>query len=239
MGIATFLKLSGANGAYVSTPDSVPLSILGNIDIRVRVAHLTWTPGIITAIMGKWGNVGQRSYALFVNTNGTLGLYWTENGTTQLHADSTVATGLSVNAVKSVRATLMVDNGATGRDIKFYTSDDGVSWTQLGTTVTQAGVTSIFDSNVVFEVGSTGSGAAFTMTGSLFRLQVRNNILDDGTGIQLDVDFSPQTAGAKTFVEGSSNAAIMTVNGGARIIAREAVPNNFQSVSVGDGMSVS
>jgi hypothetical protein len=93
-----------------------------------------------------------------------------------------------------VRVTLDVDNGASGNDARFFTSVDGVSWTQLGATVTTAGVTSIFNSTTNVKVGSTFLGGTFT-AGKMYRAQIFNGI--DGTKV-LDVDTSQITSGAAT-----------------------------------------
>ena len=104
-----------------------------------------WTPGTILDVGGKYLTTGnQRGYHLLILTDGKLRLEWSTNGTDVLSRDSTVAVGLVNGKRKFIRGTLDVDNGAAGHDVKFYTSDDGVNWTQLGTTVTTGGTTSIF-----------------------------------------------------------------------------------------------
>lgn len=208
------LYLPGASGAYASSPDSNVLDMVGDIDFRAKVAFVDWTPGALSAIVTKWGASGQRSYMFTLENTGVLGLYWTANGSTQNSAFSTVATGVADGATKWVRVTMDVDNGATQRDIKFWTSNDGVSWTQLGTTVTQAGVTSIFASTAQLEIGSQNSGVSFYANATFYQVQLRSNILDDGTGIVFDANFATAQI-APAFLESSSNAAAVTINGTA------------------------
>jgi hypothetical protein len=91
--------------------------------------------------------------------------------------------------------TLDVDNGASGRDFKFFTSTDGINWTQLGTTVTQAGASSINASTSQIEIGSVRNGTVLPLAGKFYRAQILNGI--DGTKV-LDVDTSVITTGAAT-----------------------------------------
>jgi hypothetical protein len=144
-------------------------------------------------LFSKFNTTGnQRSWRLIVTTGGLLRLGWSADGTTELTLDSSVATGLADGSIKWVRVTLDVDNGASGRDAKFYLSDDGTTWTQLGTTATSAGVTSIYSSTAQVEVGANGGGFS-TLTGKIFRAQIFNGI--DGTKV-LDVDTSVIAAGS-------------------------------------------
>jgi hypothetical protein len=97
---------------------------------------------------------------------------------------------------------------------KFYTSDDGVSWTQLGTTVTTAGTTSIFDSTSALEIGSVSLGSNNLLNGTVYRAIVQSayDTADNTTSAVFDADFSTQTADALAFTESSTNAATVTIN---------------------------
>jgi hypothetical protein len=92
---------------------------------------------------------------------------------------------------------------------KFYLSDDGVTWTQLGTTITTAGTISIFDSttNLLFGGGPNAILAGiFPMGGTLHRVIIRDGF--DGAGsIVFDADFESVTADALAFTESSTDAA--------------------------------
>lgn len=171
------LVLNGVAPGRAYTADKAALRIVGDIDIRAHLAMDDWTPAAQQTIEGRWGAAGNRSQALRVAADGTLRLSWTVDGTTILTGISTVALPTLANGAELwVRATLDVDNGAAGRDIRFYTSDDGVTWTQLGATVTQAGVTSIFAGTAPLEVGSDSNGTANNLAGDVFFVEVRNGI---------------------------------------------------------------
>lgn len=209
-GTTNYVYLPGVNGNYLSTPDVAALDITGDIDLRVKVALDDWTPAAEGYLLSKWSS-GQQSYILAVTTGGNLRLYWTTNGSTNILRTSTVALGLANGAVKWVRATLDVDNGASGHDAKFWTSDDGSSWTQLGTTVTTAGTTSIWSGSAQVEVGTHSSGTAATGgAGKHYRAQVYSGI---GGTLVLDVDTSVITSGAATsFQSVDSSPKTVTVN---------------------------
>ena len=201
---AKFLAHDGTNYVYtpgvasnfLSVPDETALDITGDIDVRVRVALDDWTPSSINSIFNKWTAAGaQQSWFLYVLTDGTLRFSWSTTGSDTLDAVSTVATGIADGAVKWIRATLDVNNGASGRDIKFFTSDNGTTWTQLGSTVTQAGTTSIFSSTSGLQLGAISS-TSFPVAGKFYRAQIFSDITE--TTKVLDVDTSVITAGSAT-----------------------------------------
>ena len=140
-----YVYLPGVAENYMSIPDAATLDIVGDIDLRVQVAMDDWTPTSNSVVLSKYNSTGnQKSFRFFVLTTGVLRLVISSDGSTDTSIDSTVATGITDGAVKWVRVTLDVDNGAAGKTAQFFTSDDGITWTQLGTTVISVGTTSIF-----------------------------------------------------------------------------------------------
>jgi hypothetical protein len=189
-----YVYLPGVSGNFISVPDEAALDITGDIDIRVQVAMDDWTPAAEQTFVSKRAGAGTRSYNLASTTAGALLLSWSENGTDFLTATSTVSTSVSDGTAKWIRATLDVDNGASGYDAKFFLSDDGITWTQLGATVTGGATTSIFSSSTSLRVGER-TGNTNPAAGKFYRAQVFNGI--DGTKV-LDVDTSVITSGAAT-----------------------------------------
>ena len=201
-----YLTLPGTAGNYASTPDSAALSITGDIDIRCKVALNDWTPSTSSMLVAKYGAAAHRSWYFFVTTSGTLTLSTSADGTNLTSQTSSVATGISDGAVKWVRATRVAASGAT----KYYLSDDGTSWTQLGTDCANT-AGAIYDSDAALEIGSEGVGTLFCAAGRFHRAQVLSGIA--GT-IVFDADF---TTTGRSFLESSSNTARVTINGtGAR-----------------------
>jgi hypothetical protein len=189
-----YVYLPGVASNFLSVPDEAALDITGDIDIRAQVALDDWTPSATQLILSKLNNTGdQRSYTVNIRTTGVVRLSWSTDGAGTVNADSTVAPTVADGAALWVRATLDVDNGASGYDVKFFTSSDGVTWTQLGTTVTGVGVTSIFASTTAVRLGQ--DFGSTVMAGKFYRAQVLNGI--DGTTV-LDIDCDAITSGSAT-----------------------------------------
>jgi hypothetical protein len=203
----------GVAGAYWSTPDVAALDITGDIDLRAQMSLNDWTPAAINRLVTKWQGGSTFSYAIYVQLDGKLVLQWSPDGTIPsiLTATSSVTTGLADGATKWVRGTLDVDDGAGNRVANFYLSDDGTTWTQLGTTITTAGATSIFASTSQLEIGAGNSGFS-QASGRVLRAQVFNGIA--GTKV-FDADFTRQLQFASSFTENTGK--VVTTNGTARI----------------------
>lgn len=173
-----FLVLPGASGDYASTPDAAALDIVGDIDLRVRVALNDWTPAAESTLIAKYTATGnQRSYALAVTTAGALIFRWSEDGTAEKTETSSANLGsLAAGATTWVRATLDADVGGTDATVSFYTSTDGVTWTALGTPQAVGATTSIFASTAVLELGGQTLGTVNRLAGKIFRAQVLSGI---------------------------------------------------------------
>jgi hypothetical protein len=198
--------LPGTSGAYASTPDSAGISVTGDIDIRAKVALDDWTPAAAAWIFSKANLAGtERSYGLSVNTTGVLQMNWSADGSTLTTKSSTVATGFTDGTAHWVRVTLDVDNGAAGNTVTFYTSEDGSTWTQLGSTVVTAGTTSIFNGNTALEISGRTAGTQNWLIGSFFEGQIRDGI--GGTVVANPV------AGTSGITDSAGNT--WTLNGGA------------------------
>jgi len=210
------LVLTGLASNFASSPDSAALDITGDIDIKVKVAMTDWTPAAQAFILAKYNTTGnQRSWYLSVDTGGTVSLANSSDGTAGalVSGTSTVATGFTDGATKWIRATLDVNNGASQRVYKFYTSDDGTTWTQLGTTVTTAGATSIFNSTTVLETGSFNVGAAGNISATVYRVIIQSafDTANNTASLAYDADFETATADALAFTE-TANSATVTIN---------------------------
>jgi hypothetical protein len=204
---ARFLDWPGVAGNYVylaggtqslSVPDEAALDIAGDIDLRVFVAPDDWTPAADGMLIGKVNFGGNNmAYLWQLNANGTLTFGWSTTTTDQTYIASTVATAFTDGEAKWLRVTFDVDNGASGRTCKFFTSDDAVTWTQLGADVVQAGTTSIANSSQALRVGNSGIGNT-PFVGKVYRAEVWNGIEGSGGTKVLDIDISVITSGSAT-----------------------------------------
>jgi hypothetical protein len=216
--LATPVEAYKATFAGAGTRSYDTTDITGDIDIRCKASLNDWTPAARQTLVAKYQPTGnQRSWRFQVisateGTTGCLRLYWSNNGSAALFATSTAATGLADGSVKWCRATLDVNNGAAGCDVKFYLSDDGVSWTQLGSTVTQAFTTSIFDSTALYQIGA-GDGAALgqPLSGVIYGVQVISGLAGGTSIVPFYVeDWTDGYSGSAT---GGAATSLVTSNG--------------------------
>jgi hypothetical protein len=206
-----------AAGARVTTPDSANLSITGDIDLRFD-ADLTRWRGTSMDLVGKWtSTAGQKSYQLVLLSSGVFGIYWSNDGTTELGINSTALLPRQTGRL-ALRATLDVNNGAGGRTATFYTSDSlSGTWTQLGDAVTVSGTTSIFDSTTAVTVLDTATGSqGNVIRGKVYGAQVLQGIA--GT-VRASPDFTAQTHGATSFADAQSNT--WTLTGAVKLSTRD------------------
>lgn len=211
----TQLSLDGVAG-YISTPDAAALGITGDIDLAALVAADDWTPtnALYAITKAAFFNVGGTSYGLAITATGLLQLIWSADGTALLSASSTAATSFTDGQFGLIRVTMDVDDGGGNRVIKFYTKayDPTVNpltqvktaiatWTQLGTTVTTAGTTSIFDSSEAVRIGADGFLSLVALGMSKCRVlaaTIRSGI--EGT-VVADPDFSIHESGTTSFTD--------------------------------------
>ena len=211
MSSGTYLYLPGVASNNATTPDAAALDITGDIDLRLKLALDDWTPSALTYLFSKYQGAGNVSYAMSITAAGLLQLNWSAAGTTIITKTSTVAPTVTDGSTLWIRATLDVNNGASGNDVAFYTSTDGITWTQLGTTVTTAGTTSIYAGTSMLEIGSVLGGTSNNARGKFFRAQVLNGI---GGTVAFDANFetSITSLNQTSFTESSANAATVTIN---------------------------
>lgn len=218
-----FALSNNATGSnYASIADNAVLDITGDIDIQVKVAMTGWGTGpwipsnsesaAIYTLVGKFTTTGnQKSYQLYISSWGVLHLGWSTTGSDDLSANATDSLTFAENTVKWVRATMDVNNGAGQRVIKFYTSDDGTTWTQLGSTVTASGATSIYSGTAGLTMPTHSAGGSNLLLGYLYRVIIKDGY--DGAGNTIvDVNFETATAGATSFTESSANALTVNIN---------------------------
>lgn len=138
--------------------DNTLISIVGDLSVRVKLSRANWGPGgTVAECFNKFGGAGQRSWSLTCNSSGALILVHSVDGTAQKTSVSSVLIPFAAGATGWVRADLDVDNGSAGYTVTFYTSTDGLAWTQLGTPQTVAGVSSVFDSNASLQICDRGA----------------------------------------------------------------------------------
>ena len=178
---SVYAFLPGLSGNYLSTPDAAPLDIVGNIDIKVNLSLEDWTPTVTNTILSKAGEIGNWSYFFEVTSTGALQFSWSVNGTNIFTSTSTAILNLQRDEIKWVRVTLDTDNDFDGNETRFFVSDNGTTWTQLGVNITKSGVTSIFSSTAAINISGYNNGTVQPLEGKVYRVLVLNEI--EGTTV--------------------------------------------------------
>lgn len=217
-----YLYLPGAAGNYASTPDSVAASITGDIELQIRLSLNDWTPAAAMSVLSKADSNTTRSYYLTVNaTTGTLVMASSPDGTagSQVSGTSSAAPTVSDGQAIWLRVTLDVNDGSGNRVYKFYTAADSdtvpTSWSQLGTTQTVAGATTIHDNASVVEIGSVIAGTAQVAAGNVYRALIYSGFSDAGGTLKVDFNPNLDASDASTSFASSATGETWTVNKGS------------------------
>ena len=216
----TYLACTGALGSGASTPDAAALDITGDIDIRVDATLDNWvTEGSLLSVdlCGKYSTTGNQRSWMLQSRDGKPRLEWSPDGTTTLGATSTVTPTLPVSLRMAWRVTLDVNNGAGGWTATFYTAPTMAGpWTQLGTTVTGVGVTSIFNSTTILKVGDATNLSYAKPAGQIHAFELRNGIAGS---LVASPTFTSQTPGATSFTDGTGK--VWTILGASSLSNRQ------------------
>jgi len=184
-------------GNFVSSPNATVNQISGNIEIIVR--YQSNTIGIIQTLLMK-GNTTAYNYAVDISTTNNLRFIY---GGFNVITSSQTINPLILQYYKVTR------NSTTG-DVQFFTSIDGVTYTQLGTT--QSSTVGNLPTNTVQLV--VGDNTAFTgnaSQGNIYRVTISNTI--GGAPV---VDFNPAQYNASISQTAwtSSTGEVWTINTG-------------------------
>lgn len=181
----------------------------GDMEVIVKATATDWTPaaGKVLVLSGSNGVNPDINWYLYYNTGGTL-TFSRPSGATARAFTSSAATGITDGASKWIKVTYDQDNGAGNAECKFYLSDDGSTWTQLGTTQTYAS-TAAGNSNTTGITIGQAAVSAVGHAGTIHRVIAKDGI--DGTTF-LDADFESATPNVSQFTESSSNALTVTIN---------------------------
>jgi hypothetical protein len=236
-----YQRMMLSTGNLVTTPSSTALSPTADFTFDMKLAADSWASGATTDLMTKWNAAGTLGWAWLITATGTMQLYWSWDGTNWSNVTSSIAIGFAAHATGWVR----VSFHSAAKIIRFHTSTDGITWTQLGIDQTTVATSTVFANGTIpVEIGTQGNGTAGWMKGvNLYRAKVyKGSALDAGSGIpDFDADFSAKAFGANSFVESSANAATVTMTGLAsrggdgRWQIASNTPGSFASISVASG----
>lgn len=210
--------LPGVAGNYGSVADMGILDLSGDFTLAWRGKLDSYTPAAKSCLISKWTSAGdQRSYMLSVNTNGTIELQVSTDGTAAgiLTYTSTVPTGLAPRTFTTIAAVRV------GSTIRFWIAETAFppanglfssEALQLGAAV--AGVsTAVFNSTAPLNIGATDGGTLNLMKGWTMQAITRKTHNNATASASTDywIQFFNTATGATTvadfYVAGS-----MTVN---------------------------
>jgi hypothetical protein len=185
----------------------------GVLDVRVKVSLTDWTPAANVNFCGRSASDPNRSWycGLFAGSGNPF-FSFTPNGlgASMVTKNLGVTTGFVDGSTNWLRYVFIPDNGASGYDFKVYTSADGVTWTQLGSTVTTAGATALYNNTATaYEVG--GVAGAVNSTLKVYEVQIRDGV--DGPNLVPALpDLWPRNNSSGVLVAG---APVLTIVNGS------------------------
>lgn len=210
-GTGSYMFLPGVSGAYASTPSTASLSDTGNKWVTGLVALADYTPSSIQTLCGKFQAVN--GWLIQLITTGRLRMY---DGTSNIDSTASVPTSDGADLYWGVEH--ITNNGSNQRETKFYTSSDGVTYTQLGTTVLTATAAALVQ-NGEFSVGAYTLGTGLPATGRFKRVQIYNGTQTSNT---LVADFDPTRTTQASTSFAASTGETWTINGRGFIYAAPA-----------------
>lgn len=196
----------GVAGNYVYTPDNAICDLAATFALRWDGVLPDYTPAARMCLISKWtAAADKRSYALYIDTAGTVTLELSTAGTagTVVTYTSTVATGLAGGTQVGISAT------KTGTSLVFriYGSQDDETGIQLGDAIT---VTASAPANTtaIFEIGSTDVGTLAPLAGLTLRIAVWNTTA--GTDVDRASMAFIYSAGTSTYIGGTFGLPVTT-----------------------------
>lgn len=203
------LDAPGSAGAGASTPDVTELNpASADLYVKVRLSLDNWVPGGSGQyIIGQFPGAPQNSWVFGISSTGRPQLDYTTDGSTGLVSTATQGTGFKPGSTHWLDMTLDRDNGAAGRTVTFRMSEDGFTWTTIGTPVTTAGTVSLFNSTGALLVG----GGSLPLAGQVYEADVR--IGGEFGAVAASPRFDELDINTTSFTDGSGRAWSITGTG--------------------------
>lgn len=173
---------SGVNGNYCSTPNAVSNQLYNDFSFEVKMNQID---GAANGIYSKYNSVTNYAYRLQTSASGLVELFLSTNGTSATNHQSTVA---------FTQNYLRVSRNATTGDVKFYQSNDGITYTQLGATINNGITGTLFASTQTVLIGALVLGSTGPFLGKIFYLK----LFSDANFTTLSMYFNPNSYNAAT-----------------------------------------
>lgn len=172
-----YIDFTGAIARHMPVSETLAVTANAVVDVRVDMTATDWTPSASQRLArrGALTGTGSTSWMFSLSSTGVLNFLWTSDGATLANFQSTVATGFTDGTRHWVRAVFTPDTGAAAKSVAFYTSSDGVVWTQLGTTVSSAiAVTYYVVAGQGYHIG--GDSGLNGLIGRIYDVEIRDGL---------------------------------------------------------------
>ncbi len=234
---SAYADFDGTNDTS-TTSDTASNSVTGDFTAIVCIALDDITPAATQAVFSKWEPTGnQRAFQVNIRTGGQIAVESTPDGTSGSSVScvttSTLATAAAADGSPIwLKVDYDVNNGASGRtmtvrySLQPSTTDlEDLTWTTLQA-ITQAGVTTIYDSTAALTVAALTSLSS-PFAGQIYRAVLKNGI--DGTTVS---DFDPHRWTSGTTFGSSVSGETWTLNNGASVVASgESIEHPYASAN--------
>jgi hypothetical protein len=182
---ANYFQGVGVGGNYVSTPNAAANQILGDFDFKAEIAPYVLNE--FSSIATKYIFGGQRSFYWRLMDDAKIQIVLRVSG-----VDTSVVSSVAYPFAINLKRWIQVTRNETNGEVNFYTSTDGATFTQLGTT--QSGpIGSLENAATPLEIGALSAGAFSVFRGKIYRVTLSNSI--GGAPV---VDFNPSQYNAAT-----------------------------------------
>jgi hypothetical protein len=190
---------SGVANNYVSTPNAAANQITGDIEIISKIDYKNNTT--LQTIIDK-SNGTAFNYSLYIDGSNVPKFIYSVLGSVQT---AICSSNIGASFSGYIKVTRTFVNGV----FKFFTSSDGITYTQLGTNI--SGTIGLLDSNSHPVTIGILQPSSFPFQGKISRATISNSI--GGTPV---VDFNPATYNASTSQTQwtSSTGEVWTINTG-------------------------
>ena len=149
------------------------LRIVGDLDIRARVAPQSWMPAVNNVLGARRpNNVDNKSFRWQLRTDGLIRYSMSIDGLTENNFNSNDPISLPDDGVPhDIRTEFVADNGAAGRTATFYVDD-----VQIGSPHTIGPAGGSFTGDSPFEIGTYNLGTIEPFLGDIYSSTLRDGI---------------------------------------------------------------
>lgn len=151
--------------------------VASDLDVRIKCSNAAFPIAASGVLIGQFAFVnGKHGWKVSLRPmagQNQLVFDYSLDGTNDLATASSVFT-LPAGNTFWFRVVYDADNGASGRNISFYYSVDGATWTLINT-ATVAGAATLFQAPVNYELGSIGVDSG-VFSGAIYKAEIRDGI---------------------------------------------------------------